>query len=232
MTAHPTEARRRTTIDKLARVFGVLRELDAVRDADAGAARRRLLATVQELWGSDELRAISLTVLDEVRGGLIHFASTLAETVPRIYRDLEEALAEFYPGERIEVPPLLSFGSWIGGDRDGNPFVTPQTTVAALELMREQCLRFLEGRMELLAGRLSLSERVSGAAPGLEPILAAGARDFPERAAQLAALNPEEPYRRALSFIRERVRATLGNDGRLRRARRAARRAARSWSAR
>ncbi len=98
MTAHPTEARRRTTIDKLARVFAMLRELDQV-DArtDPADARRRLLATVQELWGSDELRAISVTVLDEVRGGLIHFASTLAETVPRIYRDLEEALAECYP---------------------------------------------------------------------------------------------------------------------------------------
>ena len=212
MTAHPTEARRRTTIDKLARLFGVLRELDDVAHADPVGARRRLLATVQELWGSDELRAASLTVLEEVRGGLIHFATTLAETVPRVYRDLEEALAEFYPGERFEVPPLLSFGSWIGGDRDGNPFVTPATTVQALELMREQCLRFLEGRVELLAGRLSLSDRVGGAAPGLEPILTAGTDRFPELASQLAALNPEEPYRRALTFVRERVRATMRQD--------------------
>jgi len=212
MTAHPTEARRRTTIDKLARLFGVLRELDDVAHADPVGARRRLLATVQELWGSDELRAASLTVLEEVRGGLIHFATTLAETVPRVYRDLEEALAEFYPGERFEVPPLLSFGSWIGGDRDGNPFVTPAATVQALELMREQCLRFLEGRVELLAGRLSLSDRVGGAAPGLEPILTAGTERFPELASQLAALNPEEPYRRALTFVRERVRATMRQD--------------------
>jgi phosphoenolpyruvate carboxylase len=208
MTAHPTEARRRTTIDKLARVFGVLRELDELPHSDEAGARRRLLATVQELWGSDELRAISLTVLDEVRGGLIHFATTLAETVPRVYRDLEQALDEFYPDERFEVPPLLTFGSWIGGDRDGNPFVTPATTVQALDLMREQCLRFLEGRIELLAGRLSLSERVSGAAPALEAILTAGAEQFPA----LASRNPEEPYRRALTFIRERVRATLARD--------------------
>jgi phosphoenolpyruvate carboxylase len=208
MTAHPTEARRRTTIDKLARVFGVLRELDELPHSDEDGARRRLLATVQELWGSDELRAISLTVLDEVRGGLIHFATTLAETVPRIYRDLEQALEEFYPDEHFEVPPLLTFGSWIGGDRDGNPFVTPTTTVQALDLMREQCLRFLEGRIELLAGRLSLSERVSGAAPALEPILTAGAEQFPA----LASRNPEEPYRRALTFVRERVRATLARD--------------------
>jgi phosphoenolpyruvate carboxylase len=207
MTAHPTEARRRTTIDKLARIFRVLREMD--HGSDVNAARKQLLATVQELWGSDELRAISLTVLDEVRGGLIHFATTLAETVPRIYRDLEDALAEFYPGHSFEVPPLLSFGSWIGADRDGNPFVTPAATVAALDLMREQCLRFIEARVGLLAGRLSLSERVSGRAHGLEAILSAGSQLYPELAAQLAELNPEEPYRRALTFVRERVRATL-----------------------
>ncbi|HTU97598.1 MAG TPA: phosphoenolpyruvate carboxylase [Solirubrobacteraceae bacterium] len=211
MTAHPTEARRRTTIDKLARVFGVLRELDERTNAPAADARRRLLATVQELWGSDDLRAAELTVTDEVRGGLIHFSSTLADTVPRIYRDLEEAIAEFYPesAERPPaVPPLLSFGSWIGGDRDGNPFVTPETTVAALELMREQCLRLIEARLEQLAGRLSLSERLTGPAPGLEPILAAGRERFPELVERLAGLNAEEPYRRALTFMRERIRAT------------------------
>jgi phosphoenolpyruvate carboxylase len=212
MTAHPTEARRRTTIDKLARVFGVLRELDERAQAPPADARRRLLATVQELWGSDDLRAVALTVSDEVRGGLIHFASTLADTIPRIYRDLEEAVSEFYPeagGRPLPtVPPMLGFGSWIGGDRDGNPFVTPETTVGALELMREQCLRLLEARLEQLAGRLSLSQRLTGPAPDLEPILADGERWFPELAARLGSLNPEEPYRRALTFMRERVRAT------------------------
>ncbi len=208
MTAHPTESRRRTTIDKLARVFGVLRELDGTVQADAADARRRLAATVQELWGSEDLRSFSLSVTDEVKGGLIHFTSTLAATVPRIYRDLELALRELYPEASLEVPPLLSFGSWIGGDRDGNPLVRPETTVEALELMREACLRMLEARLEMLAGRLSLSERLTGAAPELEPILHAGARAFPELAEQLAAINAEEPYRRALTFMRERVRAT------------------------
>jgi phosphoenolpyruvate carboxylase len=84
--------------------------------------------------------------------------------------------------------------------------------VAALELMREQCLRFLESRLELLAGRLSLSARINGPAPAIEPILTAGVEQFPELAAQLAALNPEEPYRRALTFLRERVRATLQHE--------------------
>ncbi len=216
MTAHPTEARRRTTIDKLARVFGVLRELDRFdrpTPHDRDDCRRRLLATVQELWGSDDIRAAERTVLDEVRAGLIHFASTLSDTVPRIYRDLQEALAEFYPADGpIEVPPVLVFGSWIGGDRDGNPFVTPATTERSLELMREQCLRLYDSQLEQLAGRLSLSDRLTGPAPGLEPILAAGERDFPELADTLAVVNPEEPYRRALSFVRERVHATRAGE--------------------
>jgi phosphoenolpyruvate carboxylase len=214
LTAHPTEARRRTTLEKLARIFHVLRDLDE-RPGLPGAeaeARRRLLATVQELWGSDDLRAVSPTVLDEVRGGLVYFVSTLADAVPAVYRDLERAVAEAYPGEEIAIPSLLSFGSWIGGDRDGNRFVTPAVTVEALGLMRDACLRFLEGRAELLAGRLSLSERETGAAPDIAPLLADGAQRFPELADRLRALNPEEPYRRALTLVRERLRATRAGD--------------------
>ena len=212
MTAHPTEARRRTTIDKLARVFSTLRRLDEVALADVDNARRRLRATVQELWGSDEVRATELSVLDEVHGGLIHFTATIAGAVPEVYRDLEDALAAVYPGEPFEIPALVGFGSWIGGDRDGNPFVTPEATTQALGLMREHCLRFLERRVELLAGRLSLSDRVGGPAPALEPIPAFGAAAFPELATDLEARNPTEPYRRALTFMRERVRATIAGD--------------------
>jgi phosphoenolpyruvate carboxylase len=212
LTAHPTEARRRTTIEKLARVFGVLRDLDErprVTDADA---RARLAPTVQELWASDELRAVSLTVLDEVRSNLVWYVTTLAAEVPAVYRDLEAALEEAYPGAGVPVPPLLTFGSWIGGDRDGNPAVTPEVTAEALDVMRDQCLRFLEARVELLAGRVSLSERLTGPAAGLERVLGEGEERFPQLAAQLAELNPEEPYRRAFTFIRERVRATRRRD--------------------
>ena len=168
LTAHPTEARRRTTLEKLARVFAELRLLDERREDLPGAveaARNRLRPTVQELWGSDELRAASLSVIDEVRGGIIYFETTLADAVPRIYRDLEAAVAGAYPGG-VPVPPLLGFGSWIGGDRDGNPHVTPDVTLEALDLMRDRCLAFLERRLEVLAERLSYSERVSGDADG------------------------------------------------------------------
>ncbi|MGC9221681.1 MAG: phosphoenolpyruvate carboxylase [Solirubrobacteraceae bacterium] len=212
MTAHPTEARRRTTIDKQARGFHELRALDDQLGRDLEQARERIRATVQELWGSDELRAISPTVLDEVRGGLVHFTRVLVDVVPAIHRELARALELHYPDAEIPVGPVLRFGSWIGGDRDGNPFVTPATTVETLALLREQCLRFLQERLGMLAGRLSFSDRTTKSGSELEPILAAGEQHFPALADRLAHLNPEEPYRRAVTFMRERLRAST--DGR------------------
>lgn len=96
MTAHPTEARRRTTVNKLARIFALLRSLDerVPVPGEREEARRRIAAAVQELWGTDELRAACTTVLDEVRAGLIYFTSTLAEVVPALYRDLDAAVRE------------------------------------------------------------------------------------------------------------------------------------------
>jgi phosphoenolpyruvate carboxylase len=205
ITAHPTEARRRTTIEKLSRIFATLRELDeraSARSAD------RLPGIVQELWGSDDVRTVSLNVGDEVQGGLDYLSTTLARTIPVLYRELEAAIAEFYPGEEVTVPPLLTFGSWMGGDRDGNPNVTPAATVAALDAMRNACLRFLEGRIGELAGRLSLSSRLTGVPPELDALEAAAAERFPDLAVELERRHPQEPYRRAVTLVRARVQAT------------------------
>ena len=110
---------------------------------DEAAAHRALAGTIQELWGSDEVRAASPTPLDEVHAGLVYFASTLHRVVPELYRELEAAVEAAYPGEQIPVPPLLTFGSWMGGDRDGNPNVTAAVTAEALEMMRTACLHLL-----------------------------------------------------------------------------------------
>jgi phosphoenolpyruvate carboxylase len=210
MTAHPTEARRRTTVEKLARIFGDLRTLDerTMTAQMRAAVRERLTASVGELWGSDELRYGAPTVSDEVHTGLVYLQTTLAAVVPRLYRELEAAVAEAYPDAEVEVPSLLTFGSWMGGDRDGNPFVRPETTLQALEDMRIACLRHLEHRALLLAGRTSLSSLVVGEPTELEPLLADGARRFPALAASLEARNATEPYRRAGSFVVERLRCT------------------------
>ena len=210
MTAHPTEARRRTTVEKLARIFARLRDLDERPPVpgDETEARRAIAGTIQELWGSDEVRAASPTPLDEVHAGLVYFASTLHRVVPELYRELEAAVEECYPGEEIAVPPLLTFGSWMGGDRDGNPNVTAAVTAEALDMMRGNCLHLLEARIELLAQRVSLSERLVGRSDDLARALAALAELFPDEAGRAMARNPEEPYRRYFSLLASRVRAT------------------------
>ncbi len=215
LTAHPTEARRRTVIDKLARVFAIIRDLDerVPHPDDLPRARARLATTIAELWSSDEVRAVSPTVLDEVRAGLVYFGSTLLHVVPRLYRELEAALAETFPGEAIAVPPILRFGSWMGGDRDGNPNVTSAVTEATLGLMRDAALRFLEERVTELAGRVSVSDSAAGPAELLAPLLAEYRDRFPALAEELARYNAGEPYRQALTLMRERVRATRTGGG-------------------
>jgi phosphoenolpyruvate carboxylase len=210
MTAHPTEARRRTTVSKLSRIFALLRWLDDRRPAhgEHDQIRRQIAAAVQEMWVSDELRAVSTTVLDEVRAGLIYFTSTLADVVPTIYRDLEATIAECYPDEPIDVPPLLTFGSWMGGDRDGNPFVTPAMTADALAIMQETCLVHLQESVLALTPRVTLSSRVAGEPAELTELLERLGELFPDLAAEVCRGNPEEPYRRLFKLVAARVRAT------------------------
>ncbi len=215
LTAHPTEARRRTVIDKLARIFAVIRDLDEHRPlpGDVDRARARLASTVAELWSSDEIRAVSPTVLDEVRAGLVYFNSTLLHVVPTIYRDLEEALARSYPAESFTVPSYLSFGSWMGGDRDGNPIVTPSVTVETLNLMRDVALRFWDERLTELSGRLSVHEGAGGPADLIATKLDEYRSAFPDLGVDLAYRNAGEPYRQFLTLARERVRsARTGHD--------------------
>jgi len=210
LTAHPTEARRRTTVDKLARSFAVLRELD-VREplpGELGDARRRLVETVEELWLSDDVRSGAPSVIDEVRTGIVTFASVLAEVVPRLLRELEEATSSSGSPGVERVSPIVAFGAWMGGDRDGNPHVTPEVTRKALELMRARCLELLSDRVARLGAELSVSWRLHGEPDSLRPLLDAGRERFPELAAELEDIHRYEPYRRATRLTGERLRAT------------------------
>jgi phosphoenolpyruvate carboxylase len=210
LTAHPTEARRRTIIAKLARIFSILRDLDerVLLPDEAARARQRLAHTIEEVWYSEEVRATELTVLDEVRTSLVYLLSTFVEVIPRLYRDLEEAISVIYPGSAIVVPPLLMPGTWIGGDRDGNPNVTPEVTRQALDLMHAAAIGLLEDRLLELAGRLSIAESISGPAPLLDPLIQDLAEQFPETAAQVFRINAGEPYRQVLTMMRDRLRAS------------------------
>ena len=138
---------------------------------------------------------------------LVYFSVSLVDTMTDIYRDIEDALAALYPGEPIHVPPFVTFGSWIGGDRDGNPFVTPAVTVEALGIMREAALGMLHERLTRLAGRISVSEAMVRPTDRLQPLLDAYGAMFPELDRYLARNNAGEPYRHVLTLVRERLHA-------------------------
>jgi phosphoenolpyruvate carboxylase len=209
-TAHPTEARRRTVLASLRR----LRVLSDGLDDEPARGRRslaerhdRIREEITALWLTEEVHRRAPTVLDEVRNGLYFFEESLWEVVPRLYRELERALGESYPGERFEVPAFLRFGSWVGGDRDGNPNVTADITEHTLRLHRETALSLYERELEALQRHLSLAVEPGADEGPLAPSLARDEGDLPELARSLHERYPAEPYRRKVGFMLARLRA-------------------------
>jgi len=212
-TAHPTEARRRTTLERLRRIADAVERLhapDLVPD-ESEEISRTVLEEAVSLWQSDEVRAGRPSVLDEVRNGLYYFESVLFDVVPRLYRDLERALHASYPGHTWTIPPLLRLSSWMGGDRDGNPFVTPRVTVEAARTLRVAALRRHLASINGLGGRLSQSTREIEVSPELLESIAKDDAANPELGAALAQRYPFEPYRRKCAHIRDRLERSLAH---------------------
>ncbi|MCS6886688.1 MAG: phosphoenolpyruvate carboxylase [Chloroflexus sp.] len=213
LTAHPTESRRRTILIKLRRIFDTLIDLTfgerLVLPADRQAALVRIEREIVGLWQSDDVRHRRPSVLDEVENGLFYFQTVLWDLLPQIYRETAEALAEAYPDYQWRLPPFLRFGSWMGGDRDGNPFVTPEVTVETVRLMRSAMLRYLIGCIDRLITDLSQSvQQVQVDAAIIDRI--AEYRELMPQAAE--TLNPHyrcEPYRQLCHFIQARLHNTL-----------------------
>jgi len=206
-TAHPTESKRRTVLEKLRAISTALYNLET-RDL-LPRERDRLLADLRAhitlLWLTDEVRARHPTVLDEVRNGLWYFAESLFDVVPEIYRCLHRALAQAYPGHPFRIPTFLRFGSWIGGDRDGNPWVTTAVTEETFRLHRELARQHHSRVVLQLIGELSLSADSDHPEPILEQFLEEQRARYPSLAQALELRNRGEPYRQALSFIAHRL---------------------------
>ncbi len=210
LTAHPTEAKRRTIIDKLSRIFATIRRLDeqGALPREVDRARTMMASAISGLWASNELRITQPTVQDELRATLVYFNVSIAPVLVDIYRDIEEGLAEVYPDETVTVPSFIRYGSWIGGDRDGNPFVTPDVTIEATELMRGAAIELLYDRLRWLAGRVSVHDAMVKPTPMLDPLLERYSEMFPDRYRELAVYNEGEPYRQVLTLMRERLEAS------------------------
>jgi len=216
-TAHPTEVSRRTVLSKRRRIAAALEELDEVPLTDAAATTQeeRIAAEITTLWQTDEVRRRRPAVADEVRMGLDYYADVLIDTIPNIYAEIAAAFRDCYgePLEPAALPRVVRFGSWIGGDRDGNPYVTPDVTRAALELARATILDYYVRALERLLGRLSASTMQV-------PVSGEVAARLEEYAATIPSLDPSpetratsEIYRRFLGYVGWRLRAARDEPG-------------------
>ncbi len=204
-TAHPTESKRRTMLEKLVTLAGILRghTLEEIQRAPDDIRRE-----IVSLWLTDRSRTERPEVMDEARTGLWYFDQTLYDVLPRLHADLQEALDRHYPGVRAPEA-WLKFGSWIGGDRDGNPGVTAETTAEVLHLNRRAALRKLSERLQKLARSLTMSDRRVKFSPGLRR-LAEDCQAATARGSRVGQRYPREPYRIILSGLREQLLGQMG----------------------
>ena len=196
LTAHPTEVQRKSILDAERAIAELLARRDGLkarREAEQNLASIR--ARVAQLWQTRLLRTSKLSVSDEIENALSYYQSTFLPEIPKLYGRLEELL------ERGRVAPFLRMGSWIGGDRDGNPFVVAETLQVALMRQCEMALRHYLTEIHMLGAELSISATLAGATPELLGLAARGKDDNAHRA--------DEPYRQALIGVYARLAATL-----------------------
>jgi phosphoenolpyruvate carboxylase len=201
LTAHPTEARRRTVLSKTERIASLLRQLngDALSQRERQEALVSLRAAISALWLTDRSRADKLTVTDEVRTGLYFVDAFFWNILPILYRDLESALEKYYPG--LKAPEgWLKLASWIGGDRDGNPYVTSAVTAETLRLHRGLSVENHRRALQELGRSLSVSASRIPPPPALLEWIEAR-RPFPPHVAYIEQRYASEPYRLVLSLL-------------------------------
>ena len=214
-TAHPTEIARRVVMFKRRRIADLLEQLDRIplSDEQLEQYEESLIAEITALWETDEVRTRRPTVRDEVKMGLDYYDASIYGTLPGLYTEVAAAFEAEYGVclSPAEMPVLLSFGSWIGGDRDGNPYVTPQVTREALQMAREHLLAHYQQELQLILDLLTSSAQQAPVSAELEQRLqnyldalnTTGQQAFGER-------YEYESYRRFLSCVRVRL-AGVGN---------------------
>ncbi|MBK8509803.1 MAG: phosphoenolpyruvate carboxylase [Candidatus Competibacteraceae bacterium] len=210
-TAHPTEAKRRVLLGAQRRVFLTNLRLDdpTLNRHQRAETIEELRSQIQILWKTDEVRTFKPQVRDEIKNGLYYFRESIFKALPALYRNLERALDTVYGDQggraAIRVPCLLRFGSWIGGDRDGNPFVTPDITALAVRLQAQEILREYLRRVDDLNRRLTYSSSLVTPSPVFAASLDADARQMGALFADAPQQYAQEPYRRKLFLIYHRL---------------------------
>jgi phosphoenolpyruvate carboxylase len=209
-TAHPTEITRHTIRLKRRRIARLLEQLDQLplSPGAAGQLESEILAEITALWQTDEVRMKKPTVRDEIHMGLDYFPMVLFETLPRLYAEMESSLAEIYGVKPDEghLAEVLHFGSWIGGDRDGNPFVTARSTREAAQLARHVILDHYLGQMTRLVSQLSMSLRRVPASEALRQRVELYENQLGEENSRWKRITEVELYRHYLDFVAARLR--------------------------
>ena len=211
-TAHPTEAKRRTILETQRRIFLLTLDLhrQKLNEEEQQLRLAELLREIQILWKTDEVRVHKPQVTDEVRQGLYFFRESLFATVPQVYRNLERAIRRVYGSDaRVPVPSFIGFGSWIGGDRDGNPFVRPETTELAVRMHCELVLGEYITRIQGLGRILSHSDALCEPSPAFLDSLDEDEDYWLGTMGQSQRRYGHEPYRRKLTIMRHRLGANL-----------------------
>ena len=210
-TAHPTEARRRAVVASLRLISALMDTLDDPRLAatDRTETLRELREQIDVLWRTSQLRASAMDPIDEVRSVMTAFDETLFRVVPALYRSMDHAVAGADSGSvPTEVPAFLRFGSWVGADRDGNPFVTARVTREAATIQADHILRAFERAVSRVGRALTLHEAATPPSPGLRRALDVAKAAHPELLAEITARSPQEPYRTYLLYVAARLEAT------------------------
>ena len=209
LTAHPTESRRRTLLRKQREIAEALLALN--EQSDDVAACRRIEASIHELvlllYCTDEVRIERLSVNEEIEGSLHFLTTSIWHAVPGILRKVSDAVAQYY-GARPDVPPMVRYRTWIGGDRDGNPLVTPQMTVQSLRLHRRAAIRLYQQKLSELMRLLSLSDRRIPVPAELTAAVSAGELANTVPAESMLAFR-HEPFRLKLLHMTNRLAAAV-----------------------
>ncbi len=214
MTAHPTEAKRRTIKGALRHVFQTQEALgnQSLKGYLRKETLERLQCQIQLLWKTDEVRSRKLEVADEIDAGLFYFSLSLFQATTQVYRNFERTLEDVYGEEvarEIRVPSFLKFGSWIGGDRDGNPNVTPEITILALRRQAQTIIQEYIRRLEGLTGQLSHSVGLSELSEDFLNSLNVDQAMLGPSVTALTNTHSQEPYRHKLVLMKYRMERTL-----------------------
>jgi phosphoenolpyruvate carboxylase len=212
ITAHPTEAKRVTVLERHRSIYRRLVELESPRWTARERAEliQTLKCEIETLWLTGELRLEKPTVAQEVVWGLHFFKETLFDAVPALLTRLDNALQRNFPGECFELKPFFQFGAWIGGDRDGNSFVTNEVTRRTLYENRAASLNHYRSRLTGLIRSFSISQRSVNLPAAFQDALAVALSQSGD-AGRIAARNPGEPFRQYLACMSRKLDATVAH---------------------